>query len=111
VSPQEYIDQVVQAGNVPAVVADVARGKALALVVEKAVVSDESGNPVDLTRLQEDGTLLDESEVVDDVEEVAEAAVAPSTGDVTFAQVSDVEQPVEADAEDAPTANKSDAAE
>jgi trigger factor len=111
VSPQEYIDQVVQSGNVPAIVADVARGKALALVVEKAVVSDESGNPVDLTRLQEDGTLLDVSEVVDDVEAVAEVDVAPSAGDVTFAQVSGVEEPAEADAQDAPTANKSDAAE
>jgi trigger factor len=37
--------------------ADVARGKALALVVEKAKVSDASGNDVELERLQEDGTV------------------------------------------------------
>jgi trigger factor len=37
--------------------AEVARGKALALVVEKAEVVDTSGRPVDLDRLREDGTL------------------------------------------------------
>jgi trigger factor len=88
-SPQDFADQMVRAGNVNAVVADVARGKALALMVEKATVADESGNPVDLARLQEDGTIADESE--DDESAEADAEVA-------FAEVVDAN-------EDAPTAN------
>jgi trigger factor len=51
--PQEFANQVVQAGNLQALVADVRRNKALASVLETAVVTDESGNAVDLTALQE----------------------------------------------------------
>jgi trigger factor len=50
-SPQEFADQVVQAGNIAALVADVRRNKALATVLDSARVSDESGNPVDLSAL------------------------------------------------------------
>jgi trigger factor len=111
-SPQDYVEQVVQSGSVPAVVADVARGKALALVVEKARVTDQSGNPVDLARLQEDGTLADETEEA--AEEAAEA-VETVTGDVSFAEVTEAttaETPAAtASDEAAPTANKDDAAE
>ena len=59
VDPNQLAQQYVQSGNLPALMADVARGKALALVVEKANVVDASGNPVDLDRLQEDGSLED----------------------------------------------------
>jgi trigger factor len=37
----------------------VRRGKALAQIVEAAVITDESGNVVDLKSLQPDGSLLD----------------------------------------------------
>jgi trigger factor len=50
-SPQEFADQIVQAGNIGALVADVRRNKALATVLESAVVTDESGNAVDLSAL------------------------------------------------------------
>jgi trigger factor len=50
-APQEFADQVVQAGNIAALVADVRRNKALATVLESATVTDESGNPVDLSAL------------------------------------------------------------
>ncbi len=66
VSPQEYVQQVLSGNGIPAVVADVARGKALALVVEKAVVTDASGNPVDLVRLRDDGTLGDPADDEDE---------------------------------------------
>jgi trigger factor len=59
VDPNQLAQQYVQSGNLPALMADVARGKALALVVEKANVVDASGNPVDLNRLQEDGTMAE----------------------------------------------------
>ncbi|MFW6203657.1 MAG: trigger factor [Actinomycetota bacterium] len=60
VDPNQLAQQYVQNNAVPALVAEVARGKALALVVEKANVVDESGRPVELNRLQDDGTLADE---------------------------------------------------
>jgi trigger factor len=50
-APQEFADQIVQAGNVTALVADVRRNKALATVLESATISDESGNAVDLSVL------------------------------------------------------------
>ena len=57
IDPNQLAQQYVQSGNLPALMADVARGKALALVVEKANVTDASGNEVALDRLQEDGTI------------------------------------------------------
>jgi trigger factor len=70
-SAQDYVQQVVSSGSIPAVVADVARGKALALVVEKAAVTDQSGNVLDLVRLRDDGTLADPADI-----EAEEAALA-----------------------------------
>jgi trigger factor len=57
VQPQDFVQQVVQNGQVPALVAEVVRGKALALVVESAKVTDESARAVDLKNLQPDGSL------------------------------------------------------
>ncbi|GAA5025087.1 trigger factor [Actinopolymorpha pittospori] len=78
VSPDEYIQQVVQANYVPTLVREVRRGKALATVVEKAVVTDASGRTVDLDRLQPDGTLApedsEEAEAVEGAESAPEAA-------------------------------------
>ncbi|MGI8667050.1 MAG: trigger factor [Jatrophihabitans sp.] len=50
-APQEFADQIVQAGNIAALVADVRRNKALATVLESATVTDASGNRVDLSAL------------------------------------------------------------
>ena len=61
--PNQLAQQYVQSGNLPVLVADVARGKALALVVEKAEVVDASGRPVELERLREDGTVGEPGEV------------------------------------------------
>jgi trigger factor len=63
--PDQFAQQVVQAGQVPVLVSEVVRGKALALVLERAKVVDESGRPVDLEALREDAPgdqLLDVSE-------------------------------------------------
>ena len=50
-APQEFATQVMQSGNLPALVADVRRNKALAGLLEAAVVTDASGNTVDLSAL------------------------------------------------------------
>jgi trigger factor len=62
--PQEFADQIVQAGNIGALVADVRRNKALATVLESATVLDASGNKVDLSELStpEGQAQLDELE-------------------------------------------------
>ena len=49
--PQEFANQIVQAGNLPLLVADIRRNKALAEVLESAVVTDASGNTVDLNAI------------------------------------------------------------
>ncbi|MGB9378351.1 MAG: trigger factor [Mycobacteriales bacterium] len=57
VAPDEYVQQVVQGGQVPMLAADVRRGKALALVLERAKITDASGQAVDLESLRESGSL------------------------------------------------------
>ncbi len=64
--PGEFIQQVQRAGQIPSIVADVARSKATAFALRRATVKDTAGNPVDLSAII--GTLEDETasaEVVD----------------------------------------------
>jgi len=51
-TPDQFAQAVDQAGQIQAMVAEVARRKALAVVLEQATVTDASGNPVDLTALR-----------------------------------------------------------
>ena len=53
--PQEFAKQIMQGGNLPALVADVRRNKALADVLEHAAITDASGNAVDLSALAAHG--------------------------------------------------------
>ena len=48
VSPQEFANEVMQAGSLPMLIADIRRNKALAGLLESAAVTDASGNTVDL---------------------------------------------------------------
>ncbi len=64
-SPDQFVQQVVQGGQVPMLVSEVVRGKALALVLEKAKVTDESGREVDLDTLREDAPAVQEPDVED----------------------------------------------
>ena len=57
VAPDEYVQQIVQGGQVPMLAADVRRGKAVALVLERADITDASGNKIDLDALREQGSL------------------------------------------------------
>jgi len=59
IAPEDYVQQIVQAGHIPALAADVRRGKALALVLGQAKITDASGRRVDLDALGEDGSLVD----------------------------------------------------
>ncbi|MGH3647509.1 MAG: trigger factor [Micromonosporaceae bacterium] len=53
VAPQEYAEQLQRSGQLRAIVADVRRGKALAVVVDRATVTDSAGKPVDLSALRQ----------------------------------------------------------
>jgi trigger factor len=81
-NPQEYVQHMVEHNHLPELVSEVRRGKALALVVEQATVTDESGNHVELKNLQPDGTIgepADESAEVESAE--VETADADAEGD------------------------------
>jgi len=52
-SADQFANALAEAGQVGTALADVRRGKALALVLQKATVVDASGNPVDLSVLDE----------------------------------------------------------
>ena len=54
VSPDQFAQSIVQAGQLPGLVSEVRRGKALATVMEAATITDASGNAVDLDALRED---------------------------------------------------------
>jgi trigger factor len=56
-SPDDFANQIVAAGQVPAIIGEVVRAKALAFVLEHATVTDESGEAVDLEALRNDPTL------------------------------------------------------
>ncbi|MER5182063.1 trigger factor [Streptomyces sp. NPDC002896] len=60
-SPDQFAQAVVQGGQVPMLVGEVARGKALAVVVEAATVKDTNGEVVDLDD-EEDETVEAASE-------------------------------------------------
>jgi trigger factor len=86
--PEQFAQQVMQAGQLPLLVQEVIRGKALAVVVEGAEVKDGSGTVLDLKNLQPDGSYGDPSEQAEpesaESESPAESAEpAESEGDPT----------------------------
>ena len=55
--PQEFVNHMLEHNHVPDMVQEIRRGKALAQLVEGAVVKDSSGNAVELKNLRPDGTI------------------------------------------------------
>ncbi|MFF3329547.1 trigger factor [Streptomyces sp. NPDC002888] len=70
-SPDQFAQAVVEGGQVPLLVGEVARGKALALVVESATVKDTNGEVID----------LDDEEEETSTEEAAAEAQGDSEGE------------------------------
>ena len=54
VSPDQFAQQLVEGGQLPVLVAEVRRGKALAIVMAAATITDSAGAVVDLEALRED---------------------------------------------------------
>ncbi|HTE71988.1 MAG TPA: trigger factor [Actinomycetes bacterium] len=88
--PDQFAQQIVSAGQVPVLVSEVVRGKALALVLEKAVVTDESGRPVDLEALREDALEADPAHLGEPVEESSDET-AVTASDEPAAEAADEE--------------------
>lgn len=68
--PGTFIQQVQQSGQLPSIVADVARSKATAYALRRATVKDTSGAAVDLSAVI--GSLEDETAVAEESPEAAE---------------------------------------
>ncbi|MFJ2112205.1 MULTISPECIES: trigger factor [unclassified Streptomyces] len=73
-SPDQFAQAVVEGGQVPMLVGEVARGKALAVVVEAAKVVDTNGEVVDLDD-EDDETAAETVEAVTDTDAPAAPAV------------------------------------
>lgn len=74
-APQEFVNALQEGNQLPAVIGEVARNKALAVALGKVTVVDTNGNPVDLTGFVavEDEAAAEE-EVVEEAQEIADAA-------------------------------------
>ncbi|EON24813.1 trigger factor [Nocardioides sp. CF8] len=74
--PQEFANHMFEHNHIPDMVQEILRGKALATLVESAVVKDASGNVVELANLRPDGTIGEPVEA--DTEAEAESDEAPA---------------------------------
>ncbi|ADU47886.1 trigger factor [Intrasporangium calvum] len=94
--PNAFAQTLDKEGQIPAMVAEVARRKALASVLEKVSVKDTAGNVVDLNEAVP-GTEADEDEPVD--------AEADGAGDIEAAEAQPTDAPV-AEADEADEADE-----
>ena len=81
-SPDQFASELVQTNQVPLLMGEVLRGKALAVVLEAATVTDTSGRPVDLEALRDDADEdIDQAQTIEYVGEPDEAAAEPGTAE------------------------------
>lgn len=73
-APQEFVDALQQGNQLPAMVGEVARNKALAIALGKVTVVDTNGKSVDLTGFAAVDDEEAEAEVVEEAQEIADAA-------------------------------------
>jgi len=86
VQPQQLAQYLTENNQLPAIVSEVLRSKALNLVVENVTIKDESGNVIDVDAVRDElnaetgetieveGEADAEAEVVDEAQEIADAA-------------------------------------
>lgn len=70
-APQDFVNALQEGNQLPAIIGEVARNKALAVALGKVNVVDTNGDPVDLSGFV---ATEDEEEVVAEAEEIADAA-------------------------------------
>jgi trigger factor len=89
---EQFAQQVVSSGQLGALMSDILRGKALALVMERAVITDASGRPVDLDSVT--GPATDDDDDDDDLDDHLEDELGDELADA------EVEAEIEAEAAD-----------
>jgi trigger factor len=91
-APQEFVNALQEGNQLPAIVGEVARNKALAVALGKVTVVDTNGNPVDLT-----GFVAVEDEEAAEEEAVAEAQdIADAAADADeVLEAEEAEKPAE----------------
>ncbi|MBO2445537.1 trigger factor [Actinomadura barringtoniae] len=106
VQPQQLAQYLTENNQLPAIVSEVLRSKALNLVVENVVIKDESGNVIDVdaVRTELNGETGETIEVESEAD--AEAEVAAEAQEIA----DDAEDAAEADAADAKAAEEANAA-
>ena len=74
-APQDFVEALQQNNQLPSLVGEVARNKAIAVALGQVVVVDTNGKVVDLTGfVATDDEETDEEEVVEEAQEIADAA-------------------------------------
>ncbi|WHE34681.1 trigger factor [Microbacterium sp. BDGP8] len=107
-APQDFVNALQQNGQLPVMVGEVARNKALAIALGKVTVVDTDGNSVDLTGfITVEGEESAADEVVEEAQEIADEA-ADADADAAEAE----EKPAKkTPAKKAPAKKKADAAD
>jgi trigger factor len=95
VTPEQYVQHIMEHNHLPELMAEVRRAKALAQVVENAAVTDAAGDPVELKRLLPDGTYAEPVEDADGGD--GEGAPAPAV-DAAAAVIGSTDYLVETEA-------------
>jgi trigger factor len=98
-SPDQFAQAVVEGGQVQMLVGEVARGKALAVVVEAAKVVDTNGEAVDLDDEDETAETVEVETIEAEVEAEAALEVEAVEVETVEAAAEAVEAPAEAEAE------------
>lgn len=105
VAPQQLAEYLTQNNQLPAIVSEVLRSKALNLVVEHVTIKDESGNVIDVEAVQRE--LNGETAEAEAEGETAESAGEPAADEAEAAEETPAET-AEAAAEEAPAAEAED---
>ena len=106
-APQEFVDALQQGNQLPAMVGEVARNKALAIALGKVSVVDTNGKTVNLTGFIVEDEAAAEEEVVAEAQEIADEA---ADADAKPAKKAPARKPAakkaDADAAEKPAAKK-----
>ncbi len=85
VTPEQFAQQLSQNGQLPALMSDVRRNKALALLLDAATITDESGRPVTIAALRSEQSAgspaaasVDDGTGTDDDSDTDEASAVPT---------------------------------
>ena len=111
-APQEFVEALQQGNQLPALVGEVARNKALAVILGKVTVVDSNGKPVDLTGFVavEDEPAA-EADVVEEAEEIADTSTELSASAAEADEVIEAEEKPAPKKKRAPAKKKTEASE